>query len=94
MIRLCVWLVFLCLWLGTAVTSKGGEDVASRCFDQGLAAAKAGDSARAFEFFSQSAAARPASGTLHDLGNAAWRIGRPGPAVLAWEQAVDRKSVV
>jgi hypothetical protein len=38
--------------------------------------------------FSESAAAAPASGTLHNLGNAAWRIGKAGPAVLAWEQAL------
>jgi hypothetical protein len=28
-----------------------------------------------------------ASGALHNLGNAEWKVGRPGYAVLAWERA-------
>ena len=29
----------------------------------------------------------PASGVLHNLGNAEWKCGRTGPAILAWERA-------
>jgi tetratricopeptide (TPR) repeat protein len=79
----CVWLC-----LGLAANTRAGETVARRFFDQGLAAVQAGDYPQAFEMFKESAAARPASGTLHNLGNAAWRSGRPGPAVRAWEQAL------
>jgi hypothetical protein len=77
-----------CLCLGTSLATQAGTDVATRCFDQGIAAEQAGDSAQAFKLFRESAIARPASGTLHNLGNAAWRAERPGPAVLAWEQAL------
>ncbi len=81
-------LFFVCLWLATAVAAQAGKDAAARFFEQGSAAAQAGDFAHAFEMFSESAAVQPASGTLHNLGNAAWQTGRPGPAILAWEQAL------
>jgi hypothetical protein len=64
------------------------ETVSLRFFEQGVAAAKAGDVGQAFYMFENSATIRPASGTLHNLGNAAWSQGRPGPAVRAWEQAL------
>lgn len=76
------------LWFAVTLSLQATEDAAFRFFDQGRAAANAGDSAQAFDWFGKSVAARPSSGALHDLGNAAWRIGRPGPAVLAWEQAL------
>ena len=76
------------LWLGTAFAAQAADDVASRFFEQGVAALKAGDPSQACDMFEESAAARPASGTLHNLGNAAWRTGQPGRAVLAWEQAL------
>jgi len=34
------------------------------------------------------AARAPASGTLQNLGNAEWQLGRVGEAILAWEQAL------
>lgn len=72
--------------LGTSAIAD--EMVGTRFFAQGVAATRAGDTEQAFEMFSESAAVRPASGTLHNLGNVAWQLGRPGPAVLAWEQAI------
>ena len=35
----------------------------------------------------RAASSPPAAGTLYNLGNAEWRSERPGPAILAWEQA-------
>jgi len=35
----------------------------------------------------EAAAAAPAAGTLHNLGNAEWQCGRTGPAIVAWERA-------
>jgi len=64
------------------------DPTAQRFFDQGIAAAKEGDSQQAFHMFGDSLLIQPASGTLHNFGNAAWRVGQPGPAVLAWEQAL------
>jgi hypothetical protein len=64
------------------------NEVAERFFQQGVAAAKSGESLQAYHMFSQSTALVPASGTLHNLGNAAWRLQKSGPAVLAWEQAL------
>ncbi|HZR19494.1 MAG TPA: SH3 domain-containing protein [Verrucomicrobiae bacterium] len=48
----------------------------------------AGDYPQAAAAFAQAAALHPASGTLQNLGNAEWQSGRPGPAIVAWEQAL------
>jgi hypothetical protein len=37
--------------------------------------------------FQEAASESPASGTLHNLGNAEWQSGRPGAAILEWERA-------
>jgi tetratricopeptide (TPR) repeat protein len=57
-------------------------------FRQGAATYRLGDYADAAQAFRQSAKQRPASGTLQNLGNAEWKLGSTGPAILAWEQAV------
>jgi tetratricopeptide (TPR) repeat protein len=57
-------------------------------FRQGAAAYRAADYARAVHAFRQSTAQQPASGTLQNLGNAQWQLGRAGAAILAWEQAL------
>ncbi len=57
-------------------------------FDNGTEAYRSGDFAKAVELFHQSAAVRPSSGALQNLGNSEWQRGRPGYAVLAWEQAL------
>jgi hypothetical protein len=42
----------------------------------------------AAENFHLAAAIQPSSGTLQNAGNAEWKCGRTGLAILAWEQAV------
>ena len=57
-------------------------------FREGVATYRLGDYTSAVQAFRQSARQQPASGTLQNLGNAEWKLGRTGPAVLAWEQAL------
>jgi len=57
-------------------------------FREGVATYRVGDYANAVQAFRQSAMQQPASGTLQNLGNAEWKLGRTGAAILAWEQAV------
>ena len=56
-------------------------------FAQGIAACRAGKFPEAATMFEKSAKARPACGTLVNLGIAEWRRGHAGAAILAWEQA-------
>lgn len=56
-------------------------------FEQASQAYAQGDFRPAAELFRQAAVSAPASGVLHNLGNAEWQCGRVGPAVLAWERA-------
>jgi tetratricopeptide (TPR) repeat protein len=57
-------------------------------FNAGVEAFQSGDFAQAAQAFRYAAAREPASGTLQNLGNAEWQLGRAGDAVLAWEQAL------
>jgi len=57
-------------------------------FREGAAAYRAGDYARATAAFRQSTTQQPASGTFQNLGNAEWKLGSAGAAILAWEQAL------
>ena len=57
-------------------------------FQSGTDAYRAGDFSQAVDAFQKSAALRPASGTLENLGTAEWRRDQPGPAILAWEQSL------
>jgi len=57
-------------------------------FRDGAKAYRAGSYTYAAEAFRLSAAIEPASGTLQNLGNAAWQRRRTGAAILAWEQAL------
>jgi len=57
-------------------------------FREGVAAYRAADYAGAAKAFRQSTTVQPASGTLQNLGNAEWKLGHTGAAVLAWEQAL------
>ena len=57
-------------------------------FQNGTEAYRAADYGQATSAFRESAAIRPASGTLQNLGNAEWQRGRTGLAILAWEQAL------
>ena len=57
-------------------------------FRRGVEAYNGGDFSTAAKAFSESAAQRPASGTLQNLGLAEWYRNRIGPAIQAWEQAL------
>lgn len=56
-------------------------------FRQGSERYAAGGFEQAAVFFREAAAVNPAAGVFHNLGNAEWQCGRPGPAVAAWERA-------
>jgi tetratricopeptide (TPR) repeat protein len=56
-------------------------------FAQGMKLSRAGQFAGAAAAFGKSAQARPAAGTLVNLGIAEWRRGHAGAAILAWERA-------
>jgi tetratricopeptide (TPR) repeat protein len=80
------WLIALLLALCACpgnVSARSPETL----FQAGASAYRAGDYARATDAFRQSVVLQPASGALQDLGNAEWRCGRTGAAILAWEQA-------
>ncbi len=72
---------FLCAFAASAAA-------ADNAFASGVAAYRTADFARAAQLFRESAAARPAAGTLQNLGNAEWQRRRAGDAILAWEQAL------
>jgi tetratricopeptide (TPR) repeat protein len=57
-------------------------------FQAGVTAYRAADYPQAAEAFRQSITLQPASGALHDLGNAEWQQRRTGDAILAWEQSL------
>ena len=79
------FLVLLALCLG--IECQAATVPVQDPFTQGSLAYAAGDYEHAAALFRQSAAASPAPGTLQNLGNAEWRCGHSGPAILAWEQA-------
>jgi tetratricopeptide (TPR) repeat protein len=56
-------------------------------FNVGVAAYEAGQFEVASRNFQESLADKTAVGTLLNLGLANWQCGRPGGAILAWEQA-------
>ncbi len=60
---------------------------AQELFQQGAASYATNGFEPAAELFQKAALASPAPGTLHNLGDAEWQSGHPGPAILAWERA-------
>jgi tetratricopeptide (TPR) repeat protein len=56
-------------------------------FREGFEAYAAGDYEQAAALFRQEAARAPSAGAYHNLGNAEWKLGQTGPAILAWERA-------
>jgi tetratricopeptide (TPR) repeat protein len=56
-------------------------------FREGVAAYEAGQFEPAAQAFKKSLAGQTAAGTLLNLGLAEWRCGRPGEAIVAWEQS-------
>jgi hypothetical protein len=59
----------------------------SDLFVRGSDAYGAGGYEQSAVLFREAAATAPATGTLHNLGNAEWQCGRTGPAIFAWERA-------
>lgn len=57
-------------------------------FTAGIEAYRAREYAQAAQAFREAALHQPASGTLQNLGNAEWELGRAGDAILAWEKAL------
>ncbi|HPU56979.1 MAG TPA: tetratricopeptide repeat protein, partial [Verrucomicrobiota bacterium] len=57
-------------------------------FAAGLEAYRAGDFDAAAEAFGRCALEHPSAGAWQNLGNAEWRRGRLGPAIVAWERAL------
>lgn len=56
-------------------------------FEQGLRSYSTSEYDLAAEAFRKAADASPATGAFQNLGNAEWRRGRTGEAILAWERA-------
>ena len=73
-----------CLFLALAISLS----VADEEFSAGLQQAHAGDFTGALKEFQISTAAQPATGSLLNLGLAAWRDGKLGLALWSWEQTV------
>lgn len=65
-----------------------GRAATNDFFARGVDLSRAGHFPEAADAFANAAQARPASGTLLDLGLAEWQRGHAGPAILAWEQAL------
>jgi hypothetical protein len=80
---LCFLLVVCLSGLCRAEATIPAQDL----FQQGSASYATNGFERAAELFQKAALASPAPGTLHNLGNAEWQSGHPGPAILAWERA-------
>jgi len=80
--RICI---LLALWL---CLLNPGRAAAADTFTRGLELSRAGQFPEAAAAFEQLAGARPAAGTLVNLGLADWQRGHAGPAILAWEQAL------
>jgi len=76
------------LMLAAQTVPAGEPPPVEQQFQAGIAAYRADDFSRAAAAFQASADAKPATGTFLNLGNAEWQRGRPGPAILAWEQAL------
>jgi hypothetical protein len=79
----CLMLLVVGLY-ATPARAAAFEDA----FREGVAAYRLGDYVGAVKAFQQSTRQQLASGTLQNLGNAEWKLGRAGPAILAWERAL------
>ena len=63
--------------------ARAGDDL----FRQGSEAYVGGAFEQAASCFRELATNQPSAGAFHNLGNAEWRSGQPGEAILAWERA-------
>lgn len=81
-IRLAALAVASGLQSGAAAPAASTNDFETACVVY-----RAGVFDQAAEMFAAVAQARPSVGAYQNLGNAEWRRGRAGEAILAWEQA-------
>jgi tetratricopeptide (TPR) repeat protein len=78
----------LLAWLAVfAFANSAAFAFENRMFDLGRGQYEAGDYAAAAKSFQADADAEVSPGLLHNLGNAEFKLGRLGPAILAWERA-------
>ncbi len=82
------WLIGFSLPAFLCLCALSASATTTNLFRAGVEAYHAGEFAPAAQAFREAAAMQPASGTLQNLGNAEWQLGRIGEAVLAWEQAL------
>jgi len=75
------------LAVGLACVVLNSRAATNDFFTQGAELSRAGQFPEAAAAFEKAAQARPACGTLVNLGIAEWRCGHAGAAILAWEQA-------
>jgi tetratricopeptide (TPR) repeat protein len=84
-------LLAITLWLAVGAAtglSRAGEASLDEGFRKANTAYTSGDFAEAVGALRQLAAdGRYSAGALHNLGNAEWKVSRPGYAILAWERA-------
>lgn len=72
------------LWLAAVFPARS----ATNSFARGLAAYEAHDFTGAIQAFKDETQRAPSAEAWHNLGNAEWQGGHPGPAILAWERAL------
>lgn len=82
--KLQALLLFAC---GLAAGHLSAATPSGALFEQASQAYIAGGYEQSALLFGEAAAATPAAGTLHNLGNAEWQCGRSGPAIFAWERS-------
>jgi hypothetical protein len=70
-----------------AIANSAAFAFDNRMFDLGRGQYEAGDYAAAAKSFQEHAAVEVSPGLLHNLGNAEFKLGHLGPAILAWERA-------
>jgi hypothetical protein len=69
------------------ITQSAASAFDNRKFEGGRRQYEAGDYAGAVKLFQAHAAGEVSPGLLHNLGNAEFKLGHLGPAILAWERA-------
>src|SRR5262249_29252222 len=88
LLKLWFWCFFAVCFAIFCAPCRAASTSASELFAHGTQAYADGKFDHAAESFVASATLEPASGTWHNLGNAEWKLGQTGPAVLAWERAL------
>ena len=78
---------YLAIMLLLVATEHDCRAAGEARFREGVAAYEAGRYEPAAQAFRASLVEQTGSGTLLNLGLAEWRCGRPGEAMVAWEQA-------